>query len=552
MVWYSKPLRVAGKLPPVTARVTIERNLAVPVAQGVTLLADLYQPTSAPNPSQPLLLVRSPYGRRGKWGAVYGQLFAERGYTVLVQSTRGTGGSTGPFEPMVHEGEDGRATVAWLREQPWFNGGVVVMGASYLAFAGWALATDPPPELRGLVSHVGPHEWRSAIYPRGVLALDFAVTWSANRLRPPDPDTFLLSLLKPKKDVRAQLGASFSELPLDAAVAQDLAGGAPWLHEWLKHGTDPSYWAAYDASRALEAIDVPVLLLGGWHDMFLEQTVHQYTRLGARGVPTTLVVGPWTHRGLEKDWPAMVARTLAWLPSVHDGAAHSGAAADPQLHLGGTQTWISIPSWPAQDAHDRLWVLQPDGVLETGTAWAPNYSGAQEPDTYAFDPTAPTPTVGGATTREDAGPQDNGKLEQRADVLTYTSPPLDQDVDILGTPAVSLRLQSQATSFDCFARLCVVTADGTSRSVTDGITRVHGSAEAPMGVQVHLAPTAHRLERGQRVRLVISGGSHPRFARNLGSGHPEHNSRIAVPQRTKVHYDPAHPSTLTLPVRAAG
>lgn len=546
MAWYSKPLGLLGRLPPATVRrVAVERDLAVPGSGGVTLLADLYRPDVRADGRLPTLLVRSPYGRRGKWGAVYGQLFAERGYQVLVQSTRGTYGSGGAFEPMVYEAADGAATVRWLREQPWFSGEFVVLGASYLAFAGWAIGTDPPPELRGLVSHVGPHEWKSAIYPGGAFALDFALTWTANRQRRDDPDSLLLNLLRSRPDVRAEVGPAFVDLPLARACARVLDGRAPWFGQWLEHGPDDdAYWQAYDASAALHKVDVPVLLLGGWHDLFLEQTLQQHQALTSRGVPVTLAVGPWTHHGLEKDWPAMISRTLAWLGSLFgDG---TGLDPDPEVYVGGAGHWARAASWPPAGVREQRWHPQPGGVLSLD----PPHAGP--PDTYTYDPAGPTPTVGGATMREDAGSGDNRELEQRPDVLTYSSPPLESDLQLLGAPVASLRVSSSAVSFDCFARLCAVAADGTSTNVCDGIVRVPNvPKDTPRTVVVRLAPTAHRFSRGQRLRLQVAGGSHPRFARNLGTGSPPGTGTQLVVAHTAVHHDPDHPSTFTLPVRAA-
>lgn len=545
MAWFSKPLAALGKLPPATARrVAVQRDLTVPGSDGVTLLADLYRPGVSADEPLPTLLVRSPYGRRGKWGAVYGQLFAERGYNVLVQSTRGTYGSGGAFQPMIYEAADGQATVRWLREQPWFAGEFVILGASYLAFAGWAIAADPPPELRGLVSHIGPHEWRSAIYPGGALALDFALTWTANRLYREDPDNLLLNLVRRKPDVRAQVGKAFTDLPLGQACARVLGGRAPWFDQWLEHGPDDdAYWQAYDASAALEKVNVPVLLLGGWHDLFLSQTLQQHEVLTSRGIPVALTVGPWTHHGLEKDWSAMISRTLVWLDSLL--GAGPGLDPEPEVYVGGAEQWARVATWPPAGVRDQRWHAQPGGGLSL------NQPQAGPSDAFVYDPRDPTPTVGGATMREDAGSQDNREVELRPDVLTYSSTPLQTDLQLAGTPVASLRVSSSAESFDCFVRLCAVAADGTSANVCDGIKRVTNEPGGTLTVVVPLAATAHRFSRGQRLRLQVTGGSHPRFARNLGTGEPASTATQLVVARTEVHHDPTHPPVLTLPVAPA-
>src|SRR5215472_327409 len=134
--------RVVGrllKLPPAeTHDVSVERNLRVPMRDGVTLLADYYAPRRSER--KPTILIRSPYGRATFWGTLFGRPFAERGFQVLIQSCRGTFGSGGTFDPFRPEHDDGMDTVAWVREQEWFSGALVTMGASYLGMVQWAIA----------------------------------------------------------------------------------------------------------------------------------------------------------------------------------------------------------------------------------------------------------------------------------------------------------------------------------------------------------------------------------------------------------------------------
>ena len=155
----------AWSLPPQRNQVTVERDVQVPMSDGAMLLADHYRPVSVA--SAATVLVRCPYGRRGLFALQTAQIFAERGYHVLLQSVRGTFGSGGEFEPMQHEIADGQDTVAWLRQQSWFEGRLATYGPSYLGFVQWALAMDPPPELVAAVVHVGPHDWSRTAFRNG-------------------------------------------------------------------------------------------------------------------------------------------------------------------------------------------------------------------------------------------------------------------------------------------------------------------------------------------------------------------------------------------------
>ena len=166
----------AWSLPPQRNQVAVERDVQVPMSDGVVLLADHYLPVSVA--SAAAVLVRCPYGRTGPFALQNAQILAERGYHVLMQSCRGTFGSGGEFEPMRHEITDGQDTVAWLREQSWFDGRLATYGASYLGFVQWALAMDPPPELVAAIVHIGPHDFSRSAFRNGVFDLYNYIGWS--------------------------------------------------------------------------------------------------------------------------------------------------------------------------------------------------------------------------------------------------------------------------------------------------------------------------------------------------------------------------------------
>jgi len=534
-----------GRLPPRTVqRVVVERDLRVPVAPDVELLADHYRPIGGER--LPTLLVRSPYGRRGVWGLVYGQLFAERGFQVLVQSTRGAYGSGGSLEePMIHEIADGRATVAWLREQPWFSGQLVTLGSSYLAFTGWAVAADPPPELKAVVSFVGPEEWRDVAYPGGAFALDTAMSWAAGVVKANEPANVLLSLLTlVRPGGRRKLQPVFTGLPLSVSYQQALGRPVKFFQEWLDHPPADPYWDDYDASKALQALSssTPVLLVGGWHDLFIAQTINQFLTLRDRGVPVDLTVGPWTHRGLAGDWARLIKDTLPWLRSQLASPDAPGKSS-ARVYVTGAEEWRQMRAWPPADVVPVRWYLQPGGGLAaTSTASGP-------PDTYRYDPADPTPAVGGATLAPDAGARDNRALERRADVLTYTSEALDTDRELAGTGTAELLVSSSCHETDFFVRLCDVHPSGLSINVCDGIRRVElPTAGGLVRMAVEMSPAAHRFRRGHRLRVQVSSGAHPRFARGLGTEAPLATASAMVPASQQLHHAQSTASALVLPM----
>src|SRR5215469_1015041 len=165
-------------LPAPSGKVRVERGIRIPMPDGTYQVADRYVPQT--ETGCPTLLVRSPYGRGFPYDFMYGGLLAEQGFHVVLASCRGTGGSTGHFEPFTGEAADAQATVAWLREQEWFNGSLGTIGASYLGFTQWALAAEPPPELKAMVVQVRSDNFYNFLYPGGAFALEATLTGVAS------------------------------------------------------------------------------------------------------------------------------------------------------------------------------------------------------------------------------------------------------------------------------------------------------------------------------------------------------------------------------------
>src|SRR5262245_543132 len=172
--------RVIGrlmKLPPAqTYKVVVQRNLKVPMPDGVTLLADHY--ASRAGPKRPTILIRSPYGRAGFFAAICARPFAERGFQVLIQSCRGTFGSGGTFTPFRQEHADGLATIEWIRTQDWFSGELLTFGPSYLGYVQWAMAPYVGSELKALVTQVAASELAHSMYPGGAFTLEGILYWT--------------------------------------------------------------------------------------------------------------------------------------------------------------------------------------------------------------------------------------------------------------------------------------------------------------------------------------------------------------------------------------
>lgn len=538
--------RLVGRvfqLPPAdTYNVAVERDLKVPMPDGVNLLADHYYPRERDRLAT--LLVRSPYGRTGFFGLIFGRLFAERGFQVLVQSVRGTFGSGGQFESLRNERADGLATVEWLNRQPWFSGEFATVGPSYLGIVQWAIAAEAGPQLKAMAPQITASEFRSLTYPGGSFALDTTLTWIYQLAhQEQSPLTLLLSLVRSARVLRP----TFAHLPLCEAANIVAGRPIPFFRDWLEHDQPgDEWWKPVDFTASVSRVTAPVHLIGGWYDIFLPQMLGDYARLRQAGRQPYLTIGPWVHtsQGL---MPVALRESLAWFHAHLLGDSQRLRTAPVRIFVMGGGEWKEMAAWPPDDYRAQPWYLQAGRVLST----APSVG--SEPDRYRYDPTDPTPAVGGSSLSQNSGPKDNRALEARPDVLSYTSAPLERDLEIIGPVRAELYFRSSLEHTDLFARLCDVDPSGKSINICDGLQRLWPGYPAPqtdgcLKVALDLWPTAYRFQRGHRIRLQVSSGAHPRFARNTGSGEPLATATKLIAADQTVYHDPMHPSAILLPV----
>lgn len=512
-----------------------EPGLVVPAADGSPLITDHYFPRAEGD--FPTLLVRSPYGRGVPWSPQYGILFAEQGFHVVVQSCRGTGGSGGRFDLWRNEAADGLATVSWLREQPWFNGTLGTVGPSYLGYVQSALALDPPPELKAMAVQVGLQDPYALFHTDGVLHLEAALLDGVGMTY---QHRGMVASGRAMLRLQRRMRAIVSAQPLRGAFASALGYEVPWLEEVMAHpdANDP-YWSGAAPAGAAERPAVPTALITGWHDALAGQTFEQYGRLRRAGCGTTLLVGPWTHTSaLTKGWPEVFAESLGWL-RAHLCDDPSGLRPTPvRVHVGGVGAeWRDLDAWPL-DPPTTSWFPTSDGHLtqQPATDSAPLAS-------FRHDPAAPTPSLGGAVLSRTAGARDNATLESRDDVLTFTGPVLAEPVTVLGPVSARISASTDTGHGDVFTRLCDVDPQGRSINVCDGLAQLRTTGEDPVRVTVPMGAAAHRFGAGHRIRWQISGGAHPRYARNPGTGEPRAEATEFMPIRVSVHAD----SVLMLP-----
>jgi putative CocE/NonD family hydrolase len=530
-----------GHLPPARTRaVSVRRDIEIVMRDGITLRADRYRASG--NGTEPIVLMRSPYGRGSIWG-LGARLFAERGFQVLVQSCRGTGGSGGEFDAYRHEVEDGLATIAWIERQPWFSGRIAMFGPSYLGIVQWAVATDPPRSLRALAAPISSARVRAFTYPEGSFSLESTLAWLG---------TLEAMRRQWRSGPRDQLAArrrmtrAPATLPLRDADVAATGARVPFYQDWLTRQDDDPFWAPVEFDRHLAALAVPVTMVTGWYDIFLPAQLADYRAIRDAGRDARLTIGPWKHTdpGVEAE---SVRDALAWFETHLRGDTGGSPRSRVRLFVGGDRRWVDVEEWPPASRSVR-WHLQPGGVLHTRTP------PPSPPDRYRYDPANPTPSVGGSVLARSGGRRDNRVLESRADVLVYSTAPLVRDVEVMGHVTADLNVRSTREHTDFFVRVCDVEPSGKSWNICDGLTRVTPATwgRRPDGtahVEVRLWPAAHVFRRGHRIRVQVSSGAHPRFVRNLGGGDPLATAVTMHVADQEVWHDPDHPSAVVLPIR---
>lgn len=531
-----------GRLgPALSTEIVVERDLEAKMPDGAVLLADRWY-APATFGSDPVILLRSPYGRREM--GVFGRLFSERGYQVVIQSCRGTFGSGGPdFDPFHHERSDGLATLQWISEQPWFTGSVGTFGPSYLGLTQWAVAGDPPPFLKAMAMQVTTARVRDIVYPGGSFALETGATW-VSQLHAQERGTraVLMSLLFGRR----RIARAYTTLPLNAADSGALGKQVPFFQDWLVHEApgDP-WWDRLDWSRDVEGMP-PTTMLAGWYDLFLPGQLEDFRRLKEAGREVRLVIGPWTHASPRAGSEGL-RDALDWF-GTHLRGQRAKRSSGLRLHVSGSRRWVDLEDWPPPHRVER-WNLHAGGRLSTEE---PQPS---RPDSYRFDPADPAPGLGGPSLDMfRAGRRNQRRRESRPDVLTYSSDPLEAAVTVAGPVNAEISVRCSIACHDVFVRLCDVSASGRSHNVCDGIIRLDASGTAETGpdgvrqARVALWPTAYTFKKGHRVRIQVSAAAHPLYARNPGSGEPLGTASTLSPGVHEIFHDPDHPSAIELPV----
>lgn len=550
----------------------IERDVGVAMRDGTRLAADVFRPDD--DRPHPVLMQRTPYGRTMPLylhaTGIDVLAAVERGYAVVSQDCRGRFGSEGEWRPFRHEADDGYDTVEWAAGQPWCDGRVGIWGCSYMGNTALQAAVAAPPHLTAVMSYMGgPRPHQGWAYTGGAFELGFASFWTTRgaweTLRRSDlGDEARAALTAELRAATERPTAVIGRLPVAEAdgTRPELV---PFWREWLEHPELDAWWLEVDVPARADAIAVPVLHITGVHDNFLGG--HLALEAALRAHPSAevrdahrFVLGPWDHESYQTSRPAASGQ-VDFGPEARNGFALNDALSRDWFDfwmLGedtpltrtprvrhfrtGTGEWRHEDVWPPP--HQELALHPaPGGALLAAPA------AGDSSDTYRYDPRDPTPSVGGRTLSpvyHPPGVQDQAAREARADVVSYTTEPLDGPVVAAGEARVELRAASSCEDTDFTATLVDVEPDGYCRNVAEGIVRARHRDGAerllvpgePARLTIDLMAVTHAFRPGHRIRLDVASAAYPHFSRNLNAAvRPELGGEadIRVAEQTVFH-----------------
>lgn len=573
--------------------VTKKIDVPATMRDGTVLRADVYTPKTTEK--VPVLLMRTQYGKSAaqiqpsryqspEW-------FASHCYIVAVQDIRGQGKSGGTFYEYRYDRDDGYDTVQWAASLPGADGQVAMYGSSYVGATQWLAATATPPALKAIVpSNTGDDYYDGWTYEDGAFRLAFIEPWML--------DTIASSAAANRGDKKlakelyadgknASIWLPFTPYSLFPPLHPDDPKVAPYFYDTIAHPTRDSYWEAFQIRTHYDRVKVPVLAFDGWYDSFLDGAVNNFNGMRKEGgTPEArenqrLIIGPWEHIGWGRSDAVVSPRlkdigpvanspvnelTVQFLDHVLKGK-DNGLKDGPRVDYFtmGENRWHSASSFPVEGTQYVTWYLGSKGRANSsmgdGTL-APKWAKGAEADHFSYNPANPVPSVGGHSCCSwTSGPQgqfDQSAIEQRPDILVYTSAVLDQPVNVTGPITVDLFATTDAKDTDFTAKLVDVLPDGRAINLNNGIIRAsyRESLSQPTPIvpgkvyeyHIKVWPTSNLFQAGHRIRLEISSSDYPQFAPNPNTGEPLGTAHGGVIANQTIWHDATHRSSVILPI----
>jgi len=360
----------------------------------------------------------------------------------------------------------------------------------------------------------------------------------------------------------------YRRLPLVDAV--DQFDGVEHVKDWFQHCRYDGYWKAYGIKEKYARIQAPAYFITGWYDNLLRENWRNFTGFRKQGgseaarTGTKILVGNWAHGGSSR-YPGLLDLQLRWYDYWLKGIPSGMDREAPiKIYVMGREEWRDEHEWPLARTQFTRFCLHSQGhansVRGDGTLATSPCPADAPPDRFVYDPENPVYTLGGqiSTHGDVRGAKDRRSVQERDDVLVYTTEPLADDLEVTGPVELEIHIASSAVDTDFTATLSDVHPDGTAIHICEGIRGVtfRGSLEHPTPIEpgkvypltISLWETSMVFKAGHRIRLDVSSSNFPRYVRNQNTGLPLGTSARVEKARQTVFHDAGRPSCLILPV----
>jgi putative CocE/NonD family hydrolase len=484
-------------------------NTWVYLADGTRLAARIWLPEDAERNPVPAILEYIPYRKNDSTSfrdARQHPYIAGHGYAAVRVDIRGSGDSDGFLmdEYLPQEQADALEVLAWIAAQPWCSGNIGMIGISWGGFNSLQVAAYRPPELKAIITLCSTDDRYAddVHYMGGCLLANDQLTWASSMFvrnaLPPDPRF---------------VGERWREM-----WRQRMEKTPPYIHAWLTHQRRNDFWKQGSVCENYADITCPVYAVGGWADAYTNAV---FRLLDGLPGPRKGLIGPWAHMYPEMGIPGpaigFLRESLRWWDYWLKGI-ETGIMDEPMLRVWMPESigpdpncpyspgrWVAEPSWPSPRIREHTYFLGENTLAETLEAEMKlDYRGLQH---AGID--------GGIWCAHGLAadlPPDQRAEDGRA--LTFTSAPLQETLEILGFPEVTLTLAVDQPNALVAVRLCDVSPTGSSTLVSRGLLNLthRDSHEQPTPLEpgkqymvtVRLKGVAYSLPAGHRWRVAVT------------------------------------------------
>lgn len=546
----------------------------IPMRDGVNLGAILYRPEQ---PGKfPAIVYRTPYGVEDYDAyAEFPLKAAKQGYLVFLVDVRGRLLSEGEFEAYRNEKKDGYDLIEWVGTHPLCTGKVGTYGGSYPGIVQWQAMSEVPPHLAAAAPEMTPvgshhfiyyggafsHPWIDWFMPyiladKRKRANDTSGPWDDDEVSP----VWFKSDRKQWYDYRP-----LNELPI-------LKKYAPEYYQWLAHPDSSSWWDFLNMEQDFKKFKNPVFLESGWYDAAYgpdgaTRALNKMRKESATEIAktnTTLLLGPWNHTSLNTrktkfgevefgtnagiDYDALL---LNWFDENLKDQKGKSLMPPVNIFVMGENQWREEKEWPLSRAISTSYYLHSEKSLNTIQPLKEN------PDQYIFDPYNPVWDV----SNEKSYPHDQREIQKRKDVLVYTSPVMDKDVEVTGEIKVELFMSSSAKDTDLSFTLCDVYPDGTAinlHGLDAGYLRLryrNGFDKQELmkpgevyKVKIGKVYTSNLFKKGHRIQIYITSSKTPHYDPNPNTGTEIASEKNMINATNTIYHNSKYPSRVILPI----